>query len=388
MTPAARVQSAIDILDKVILATRDNGAPADAILSEWFKGHRFAGSKDKAAIRDIVWDTIRAYGNRPASGRSAILGTGRLDWEALFDGSSYGAAAVQPDEQRDVTGILPDWFAATQPDWLNDEEALALLGRAPLDVRINPLKSDLAAVAAVFPGSEPIAGLDLGLRLLPQTQFDQSELVRDGSIEVQDAGSQHVARIAGAQPGELVVDLCAGAGGKTLALAAGMDRQGRLIACDTNRARLSKLRPRAARAGVESIECRLLDPGREAEALADLAGQADLVLVDAPCSGTGTWRRSPDLRWRWTPDRLAAVEALQRHVIALGRSLLKPKGRLVYAVCSTRDEEGADQIAAAEGLVATLSQQPVGRPRGGGLLLTPWHDRTDGFFIASLSNSG
>jgi 16S rRNA (cytosine967-C5)-methyltransferase len=385
MTPAARVQSAIGILDKVVAAARDNGAPADAILSEWFKNNRFAGSKDKAALREIVWETIRAYGDRPASGRAAILGMGRPEWTALFDGSHYGAAKYDAGEALAVPGVLPDWFAATRPDWLDDDEALALLGRAPLDVRVNRLKAGVDNVLAVLPEAQPITGLEFGLRLPPMVQFDQSDIVRSGSIEVQDAGSQHVARIASAQPGETVVDLCAGAGGKTLALAADMQRQGRLIACDTIRARLSKLRPRAERAGAEAIENRLLDPGKEAEALSDLAGKADLVLVDAPCSGTGTWRRSPDLRWRWTDDRLTAIEALQARLIALGTSLLKPGGRLVYAVCSIRDAEGANQIAAAQHLIATTPIQAVGRPRSGGLLLTPQHDGTDGFFIASLS---
>ncbi len=385
MTPAARVQSSIEILDKIIVAARDNGAPADAILSEWFKGHRFAGSKDKAAIREIVWETIRTHGNCPSGGRAAVLGTGNPEWAQLFDGSGYGPSAVADDEQRDAPNLLPEWFVQSRPDWLDDQEAAALLARAPLDVRINRLKAEPAAVRAVLPEGEAIPGLSHGLRLPPMVQFDQNELVRNGSIEVQDAGSQHVCRIAAAQPGELVIDLCAGAGGKTLALAADMQGQGRLIACDTNRARLSKLRPRAERAGAEGIECRLLDPGRETEILADVAGQADLVLVDAPCSGTGTWRRSPDLRWRWTPERLSAVEALQRHVVAIGLSLLKPGGRLIYAVCSIRDAEGRDQVEGMGLSSFDMSQQPVGRARGGGLLLTPHHDRTDGFFIARLS---
>ncbi len=385
MTPAARVQSSIDILDKVIIAARDNGAPADAILSEWFKSHRFAGSKDRAAIREIVWETIRAHGNCPVNGRAAVLGTGNRAWAEMFDGSTYGPATLSDSEPRSVPSLLPDWFAQSRPDWLDDAEAAALLARAPLDVRINRLKADPAEARAVLGEGEPIPHLDHGLRLPPMAQFDQHELVRNGSIEVQDAGSQHVGRIAGAQPGELVIDLCAGAGGKTLALAADMQARGRLIACDTNRARLSKLRPRAERAGAEGIECRLLDPGREAELMADVTGQADLVLVDAPCSGTGTWRRSPDLRWRWTPERLAAVEALQRHIVAIGLSLLKPGGRLVYAVCSIRDAEGRDQVEGFGVASDHMSQQPVGRVRGGGLLLTPLHDRTDGFFIARLS---
>jgi 16S rRNA (cytosine967-C5)-methyltransferase len=187
-----------------------------------------------------------------------------------------------------------------------------------------------------------------------------------------------------------VVDLCAGAGGKTLALAAAMEGQGRLIACDVDRARLSRLSPRAERAGAAFIETRLLDGGREARALGDLEGQADIVLIDAPCSGTGTWRRNPEARWRLTPDRLERLRAMQAHVLDFGAPLVKPGGRLVYAVCSLLDEEGSDRIAAF--LAANPGWTPAesiaaGRPRGAGRRLTPAHDRTDGFLIAALVRS-
>jgi 16S rRNA (cytosine967-C5)-methyltransferase len=183
----------------------------------------------------------------------------------------------------------------------------------------------------------------------------------------------------------LAVDLCAGAGGKTLALAAEMRNEGRLIATDSDRGRLSRLPPRGERAGVTIAETRLLDPGAEAAALADLAGQADMVLIDAPCSGTGTWRRNPETRWRATPDRLKRLTELQARLLDLAATLLKPGGTLVYAVCSLLHEEGRDQAAALSAR-SSLVPAPVpiqaGRPAGSGVLLTPGHDGTDGFFVA------
>jgi 16S rRNA (cytosine967-C5)-methyltransferase len=184
-----------------------------------------------------------------------------------------------------------------------------------------------------------------------------------------------------------VVDLCAGGGGKTLALAAAMENCGRLLACDIDRARLSRLPQRAARAGALA-ETRLLDPGREAEALADWQGIADAVLVDAPCSGTGTWRRNPEARWRLTPQALERYARVQAAVLRLGAALVRPGGRLTYVVCSLLDTEGADVIQAflAEipGWRAAEPKLAAGNPRGPGFRVTPWHDGTDGFFFATL----
>ena len=202
---------------------------------------------------------------------------------------------------------------------------------------------------------------------------------------MQDHGSQWAALALEARGGETVVDLCAGAGGKTLALADAMG-SGHLVACDTDRARLSRLGPRAARAGVERVDTRLLDPGGELDALADLAAAADAVLVDAPCSGTGTWRRQPENRWRLTPAALARYAALQDRLLAIAARLAKPGGRIVFVTCSLLDEEGADRaaafLAAHEGWRANPIEAPLGRPRGEGTRLTPHHDGTDGFFIA------
>jgi 16S rRNA (cytosine967-C5)-methyltransferase len=388
MTPAARVQAAIELLDLIIIAARDNAAAADTIVARWFKARRYAGSKDRAAVRALVYRAIRAFGDPPRSGRAAVLGLGDADVEALFDGTRHAPAPVEPGEPRAAPSLLPSWLAVAAPDWLDDAEAAAMLERAPLDLRIDPLKAKRSDILGLFDGAVALDGLEHGVRLTEQPDLEAHPAYRDGLVEVQDAGSQWIAAACATAPGQTVVDLCAGAGGKTLALAAAMAGQGRLIACDTDRRRLGQLAPRAARAGVVAIESRLLDPAREMEALGDLDAAADLVLIDAPCTGSGTWRRNPEARWRLTPARLDRQVALQAHVLDLGAQLVKPGGALVYAVCSILDAEGRDAIdaflARHVGWRAVDPGIGAGRPRGTGRLLTPAHDRTDGFFVAKL----
>jgi len=382
MTPPARVQAAIEILDAVIAASRDNGPPADALIADWFRTRRFAGSKDRRAIREIVWQAVRLHGDPPRDGRTALAAN--VEWHPLFDGSPYGPAALETEAAETTPNRLPRWFCEAMPEWLDENEAAALLERAPLDLRINTAKATVAEVMKAFPEATQIAGLRDALRLPETPGLEAHDLFRSGAIEVQDAGSQHVAALASAQPGENVIDLCAGAGGKTLALAADMHGAGRLIACDTDRGRLSKLMPRAVRAGAGDIETRLLDPRREMTALADLEEQADLVLIDAPCTGSGTWRRSPDLRWRMNAERSLRIETLQAYILDYAQALVRPGGRLVYAVCSVRDSEGVAQVASLASRWKPVTSLAVGRPRGAGRLLTPFHDRTDGFFVAAL----
>jgi 16S rRNA (cytosine967-C5)-methyltransferase len=226
------------------------------------------------------------------------------------------------------------------------------------------------------------------LRLPSGTNIEALDAFKDGAIEVQDAGSQIVALAAKAQAGQRIVDLCAGAGGKTLTLAAAMENDGALLATDTDRARLSRLTPRAARAGASVVETRLLNPGSEGEMLADWNDSADCVLIDAPCSGTGTWRRNPEARWRLTPERIDRLAATQALVLEIGAALVKPGAALVYIVCSLLDEEGAGQaakfLADHPGWTADDLVLPAGRPHGAGIRLTPAHDATDGFFVARL----
>ncbi len=385
MRPSPRLQAAIEILDLVIDAAATGGAAADTIIQRYFASRRYAGSKDRAAIRDLVFAAIRRSAERPLSGRAAMLGLAeeRPDLLSLFDGSPHAPEPAQADEPRAAASLVPGWLEPAfraRFGTAMEVEARALAARAPLDLRVNRLRSACPSVIAAQLGAQPIAGLPWGLRLDPPQPLDKHPLYLSGMIEVQDAASQHCAAIAGARPGETVVDLCAGAGGKTLALAADMEGQGRLIASDTDRARLSGMAPRLSRAGASGlVEARLLNPGHESGAFADVAGLADLVLVDAPCSGTGTWRRNPELRWRLTPQRLDALRAVQARLIDVAAGLLKPGGRLVYAVCSVLESEGPAQAAAAAGrLGLTIADS---------MALSPATDGCDGFFVARLTGS-
>ncbi|MBA3896144.1 MAG: RsmB/NOP family class I SAM-dependent RNA methyltransferase [Sphingomonadaceae bacterium] len=382
MTPAARLQAAIELLDAIVASAADNGPAADTIIADWFRKRRYAGSGDRRAVRELVYRAIRGFGDPPESGRAAMAGLadGDPDLAAAFDGSGYGPAALTPEEPRAIPKAMPDWLGGL----IDGAEHAALLERAPLDLRANRLKTTRDAMLAAFPGASAF-GTNC-VRLDPPITIENRPEHRDGLIEVQDAGSQLAVAACRATAGMVVVDLCAGGGGKTLALAADMAGKGRLIACDTDRTRLSKLSPRAARAGAV-VEDRLLDGERETAMLADLDGAADVVLVDAPCSGCGTLRRNPEARWRLSPERLDRVLAVQRHVLALAAPVVRPGGALVYAVCSLIDAEGAGQAANFLAAHPDWTAEPPfaeGCARGPGRILSPSHDATDGFFVARL----
>ena len=389
MTPSARVQAAIEILDEIITAARNNGAPADRLITEWFRTRRFAGSGDRRAVRDLVYAAIRACGEVPVSGRAAmvLLARGDTALAQLFDGSNHAPAPIAADEPIAEAGVAPRWLVeALAASGVAGAAAEAFLGRAPLDIRVNGLKASRETLALPVAGEALLA--PQGLRLPTGTKVEQWSEYAQGLIEVQDAGSQLTCVAVAAQPGETIVDLCAGAGGKTLALAAAMHNHGRLIACDADRARLARLTPRAERAGVAVCEERLLNTGNEAAALADLAAKADAVLVDAPCSGTGTFRRNPEARWRLTQAHLARLVALQARLLDVAAALVRPGGRLLYVTCSLLDAEGADQIAGFlarhGGWQTEAIDVGAGVPRGAGLRLAPDRDGTDGFFVARL----
>ena len=302
----------------------------------------------------------------------------------LFGGAPHGPASITAEEPVTPASTVPAWLAPK----LSHVSTSALLERAPLDLRVNHQRASRDEVLAAFDGADPTRFAPHGVRLATSMSIQQHPLVLDGKVEVQDEGSQLVALACRAEAGMIVVDLCAGAGGKTLAVAAEMAGQGRLVACDTDRGRLSRLPQRAARAGAPGIEARLLNPDREAEMLSDLADAADVVLIDAPCSGTGTWRRNPESRWRLTPERLQRLTALQTRLIELGAGLVRPGGHLIYAVCSLLDEEGEEQIRRfVDGHPDWQGVRPFAAPgteRGGGVLLSPGVDGTDGFFVARL----
>jgi len=390
------VQAAIEILDQVVAAARDDGPPADAIVSAYFKTRRYAGSKDRRAVRELAFRAIRRSGELPGNGRAAMLGLASDDLEIaeLFTGAPHGPEPIGANEEPTNPSLLPQWIEHELSPLVTPDEWPTLVQRAPLDIRVNTARTTRDVIAGTFPGAEPLPRSPWGLRLPPDTRVDQSSAQAEGLVEVQDEGSQLIALACAAKAGMRIVDLCAGAGGKALALAAATGNGAEIIACDTNRQRLSRLAPRADRAGA-SITVRLLDAPREAEQLADLAATADLVLVDAPCSGSGTWRRSPEGRWRLTAHRLDRVIALQARVLDLAAPLVKPGGALVYAVCSLIGREGADQVAAFLGRHSGWSvqdpfeaiRQEFGRADGLGRLLTPAHDGTDGFFVARLIRS-
>ena len=392
MTPGGRAQAAIELLDAIIAAARDPGAAADTLIARYFAERRYAGSKDRRAVRELVYAAIRRAGERPESGRAALVGLADEDAAiaACFTGEGHAPVPIAAAEPRAAAGAAPAWLdARLRQAGLDDDELAALSDRAPLDVRVNRLKGERDEALGAIPGAIAVPHSPDGLRLPAGTAVEQLDAFRSGLIEVQDEGSQIVTLAAKAKPGMAVVDLCAGAGGKSLALAAAMANRGTLLACDIDRGRLSRLPPRAERAGAAIVETRLMNPDREAEALSDWHERADVVLVDAPCSGTGTWRRNPEARWRLTPERLDRLVATQQRLLALAAGLVRPGGALVHIVCSLLDEEGAGQVdrflADHPGWQAERLDLPAGRPRGQGVRLTPAHDGTDGFFVARLA---
>ncbi|MBV7260066.1 RsmB/NOP family class I SAM-dependent RNA methyltransferase [Erythrobacter crassostreae] len=389
MMPAARVQAAIELLDSIIEAAKREGAPADRLISAYFKQRRYAGSKDRRAVRDLVYRVIRYCGEIPKSGRVGMIALALDDPQLipLFDGSTHGPPAIGKNEKPASPGVAPQWLTdALSQSGVEGDVAAGMLGRAPLDIRVNTLKAEREGLEL----PEPVEALEApnALRIAAGTNVDQWDEYLDGKIEVQDHGSQIACIAAGARSGEMVIDLCAGAGGKTLSLAAAMGNAGHLIACDTDRGRLSRLVPRANRAGASMVQTRLLNPKEELEALEEYTGNADLVLVDAPCSGTGTWRRKPEGKWRLTPKSLAAYTRLQDDLLEIAAKLVKPGGRIAFVTCSLLDAEGADRIAEFlernEGFSLKTPDVPLGIPHGGGVRLDPFHHGTDGFFVAIM----
>ena len=387
MTPAARLQAAIEILDEVIASARDDGPPADAIVTRYFETRRFAGSKDRRAVRELVFRAVRTVADRPVSGRAAILALAEDDPSLLeLFGEPRGPDPLADGESAAPAGDVPEWLGPELSRHATSNEWPALLERAPLDLRVNVTRTNREAVLAQFEDAHPTALSPWGIRLAVDSRLDDHPAVKGGLVEVQDEGSQLIALACMPLGESRVLDLCAGAGGKSLALA-GAAPSARILATDSNRSRLSKLAPRAERAGAV-IETRLLNPPNELAELADWRAQSDLVLVDAPCSGSGTWRRNPEGRWRLTPDRLDRVVALQSRLLDLAAEMVRPGGRIVYAVCSLLSREGAGQIerflSRHSSWIVEETPFAAGRLDGVGRILTPGHDGTDGFFVARL----
>ena len=431
MTPGARIAAAVELLTAI---DGDTSQPADRLVTQWFRQRRYAGSGDRAAISTLVYTVLRRLrqldwhiarvgsspGWRARVFAALVLAEG---WPAArvaaaCDGTLYSAPHLDAPEMAMVAGLegcglddpmqppavrgnIPDWLEAPLRGVLGDrlaEELAALMLEAPVDLRVNTLKGTrdeaIASLAADGIAALPTRFSPIGLRLAGRVALGAAQGYKDGLVEVQDEASQLAALLVEAQPGEAVVDLCAGAGGKTLALAACMQGRGRLVACDMSARRLDLSRPRLGRAGAGWVETQVLD---RADGLWGGAEERcfDRVLVDAPCTGTGTWRRSPEMRWRLTPEALARDTARQATILDAAARLVRPGGRLVYVVCSLLSEEGEAQVEAFLDRHKDFSPLPastvwarvVGAPYPGSdpyPRLLPGRDGTDGFFVGVL----
>lgn len=430
MTPAARLAASAQILD-TLKASRE---PVEAVLKAWGRANRYAGSKDRRAIADRVYRCIRArarleWAMGEASGRALVLGSLSLidgleldEIAALFSGEGYGPEPLTPAEIARLSasaGDLPGWVQAGLPGFVADDlkatfgdewhhEAVALMQpRAPIDLRVSTSRGDIATVmaeleaAGLAPRRTTLSATGLRLSAEPPPNVQAMQGFRSGAFEIQDEGSQIACWLAGGAlslGGAVVVDYCAGGGGKTLGLAQQMSGQGVLVACDVVPRRLDNIRPRLERAGV-AADLRLL--GKSGEGVDDLDGRADLVLVDAPCSGSGTWRRRPEEAWRLTEGEVERLHRLQTDILSRAARLVKPGGRLAYVTCSIlsrENEASADAFAAAHpdfapvaieaaarsDLLSEAGRVQLAKLAGGShrLRLSPHRTDTDGFFIA------
>ncbi|MFP6749343.1 MAG: RsmB/NOP family class I SAM-dependent RNA methyltransferase [Alphaproteobacteria bacterium] len=425
MISGARLQAAIELLERIAGA----GAPADRLVGGYFRGRRYAGSKDRRWVTEMVYDVLRRQGEyawRAGGTEGRRLALAHLmagedaDADAvaaLFSGGQYCPANLDTDEQavlarlsQAAAGEAPAWATGNYPEWLHPAllrrfgpelpaEMAAMGGRAGVDLRVNALKSDRAEVAATLAREDiattPGAFAPTALRLDGRRSLAGHALYRNGSIEIQDEGSQLVALLCAAQPGQQVVDYCAGAGGKSLALAALMANKGRIFAFDSQPRRMRPLRERLQRAGARNLQLHALADPAAATVLAELAGKADRVLLDVPCTGSGAWRRNPEAKWRLTAEQLAEFGETQDQILRRAAPLVATGGRLIYATCSILTEENEDRIDGFLGENPAFEVMPIGQvwdqvldracPCGGPYLrLTPEQHGTDGFFVAVL----
>src|SRR5882762_1510383 len=427
MTPAARLSAAIELIDTI----DTQRVPAAKALKEWGTAHRYAGSGDRAAISGLIWDVLRrrassAWIMDDDTPRARVLGMLKvergLDVDtigALCDGGRF---APEPLTEAERTALVsrslaeaPAPIAGDYPEWLDGylaqvfgddrvAEATAMASRAPLDLRVNTLKAkrEKALASMAHLGTTPTPWSPIGLRIelgadARNPGIHSEEDFIKGAIEVQDEGSQLAALLSAAKPGEQVIDLCAGAGGKTLALAAMMQGKGRLIATDHDKRQLAPIHDRLSRAGVHNADVRT--PKGPNDTLVDIHASADLVLIDAPCTGTGTWRRNPDAKWRMRPGALEVRLKDQAEVLDRASALVKPGGRIAYITCSVLPPENGAQVrdfiarhpefavVAAEqtatvvlGKAGGFAKGPLQTPEG--WLMTPRRTGTDGFFVS------
>ena len=429
MTPGARLAAAIEVFETIEREHR----PAAEALKAWGLTHRFAGSGDRAGIAGLVYDALRrrassAFLMGADTPRAVLLGMLRrergLDADAiarLASGALYAPGLLTVEERTrldaaDMSGAPPP-VAGDYPEWIEPhfirafggdrvEEGAALSSRAPLDLRVNALTAERDRTAAKLGGLGPKRARwsPWGLRIALDADAKAPPIHAEpaflkGLVEVQDEGSQLAALFTGAKPGEQVVDLCAGAGGKTLALAAMMENKGQIYATDDDKRRLAPIHERLKRSGARNVQVRT--PKSVGGEVDDLKGRVDLVLIDAPCTGTGAWRRNPDAKWRMRPGALEQRQKEQVEVLDRAVPLLNPGGRIAYVTCSVLAEENGDQVRAflarqpdfsivAPGQVASgLGESAplftrAARLSDEGLLMTPHTIGTDGFYVSVM----
>lgn len=431
MTPSARLQAAVDVLGEIETRRR----PATDALKDWGLAHRFAGSGDRANVASLVFDALRrkrssAFALGEDSPRAHVLGAlaqtrglGLEEIAGLFDGGAHGPAPLTQAERERLASPppegAPDAVRGDYPDWLAPafamsfgeraaEAGAALAGRAPVDLRVNSLRwtreKALSALAHLKPEPTPLSPLGLRLPLKPDGRgpaLTAEGAYMKGQVEVQDEASQLAALLSGAAPGSQVLDLCAGAGGKTLALAAMLANKGQVYATDEDGRRLAPLYARLERSDARNVQVR--PPKGAADPVASLEGRCDLVFVDAPCTGSGAWRRNPDAKWRIRPGALEERIKDQTAVLERAARYVKPGGRIVYVTCSVFKAENEDRVQAFLGthadylpLDAGAMARAAGLPKleafastlGPGLRLDPMRSGTDGFYIAGLVRAG
>ena len=428
MTPSARIAAAIDLLEVIEGAPK---RPADAVANDFFRSRRYIGSGDRRAVSDRVWTILRArrrlgwwLGNAPQSPRLLVAASLLLEgWiktgvQQAFSGGQFAAAPLARSEIGALAKIeghtldhptMPDAVRLEIPDWLLPHltarfgpslpaEMAALSQPAALDMRVNLLKGDRdqakAALAAEGWEAAPTKLSPWGLRIDGRRPVTSGPAFQSGLVEIQDEGSQLVAAMVGVAPGMRVVDWCAGAGGKTLALAGAMENRGQIVACDVSAPRLEGAVRRLRRAGVHNVERHLVEPGDKW--LKRRAGTFDRVLIDAPCTGTGTWRRNPDARLRLKETDLAELVLKQASILDTAQTLVRKGGRLIYATCSLLEEENEAQVTSfllrhTDFAVVPLARAwPLEQPppnNGDFLSLTPARHGTDGFFTAVLERT-
>lgn len=428
MTPSACLQATLELTHEVDSVPR----PADAVVSAWFRARRYIGDKDRGRILDLLHALLRHHARLgwwlARHGRADTSRNRLLAWltlregrtpdqiKRLFNGAKFAPALLTNDEIALLAKLqgcaidhpgMPEEVRLECPSWAADplrrrfgqafaDEMAALLTPAPLDLRVNPIRSTREAMLGALKDlglrAQPSAMAPYGIRLDERPSLASLPMLKSGEVEIQDEGSQLVAMLVDARPGDRVVDFCAGAGGKTLAIAAQMNNKGHVVACDVMEGRLKRGAERFRQAGLHNIETRLLASETD-KWIKRHKGGFDRVLVDAPCSGTGTWRRNPDARWRAQEEQgLDNLAALQARILTSAARLVKPGGRLVYATCSMLPQENEDQVGAflarhADFRIVPLQEAApwmTGSAHPDYLSLTPARNGTDGFFAAVM----